>query len=521
MHLSPTTNQTIILGQLGKLLQSNSFASSAILRKFLTYVVTKTLQGEGEHLKEYVVAVDALGKSTDFNPQMDASVRIHAARLRKQINEYYATLGAADKVVISIPKGGYKPVFKNNNNQSDESAHWTMPSTPITKPKPTVNITTVNGTIENQPLEQICNQLSNDLTTGLAKFPEINVIARDKSWLQNNGTPSTANYVLSCYYAGLQNQWQITIELSDAVNHQILWNESFPIKNTDEWSATECLNIAKKAVGVIGGYMGIIYKNAIKTYQPNESDILYGLYWYHQFHQDFSDECHRTTLNAIEAGLKKFPDSAFLTAFKAQLYIGLRTAENANGAELLAQGSQWAYEAVGLDMADQHAWMVVAWANIHNRKRDEFELAIEKMVALNPLNLMYCGMAGFSHVCAGNYEKGYNTMAEVVEGNPYYSWILNVGFCLYHIHTGEYEKALFYANIINHKKFIWDPMLKVAILGLMGSSKSLEVAISNLYSLSPNFHQRATMVVDAFLWDKHLQNTILQGLKNAGIPIGE
>src|SRR5690606_23913179 len=65
-----------------------------------------------EGLKEYTIAVSALGKPDDFNPQIDAIVRIHAGRLRRLLNEYYMGIGITDTIKIEVVKGTYVPIFR-------------------------------------------------------------------------------------------------------------------------------------------------------------------------------------------------------------------------------------------------------------------------------------------------------------------------------------------------------------------------------------------------------------------------
>ncbi len=51
------------------------------------------------------------GRDASFDPQSDPIVRVEAGHLRRAIERYYLTAGVADPVLISIPKGGYVPVF--------------------------------------------------------------------------------------------------------------------------------------------------------------------------------------------------------------------------------------------------------------------------------------------------------------------------------------------------------------------------------------------------------------------------
>jgi hypothetical protein len=63
-------------------------------------------------LKESVIATEALGKSSDFDPRVDPAVRVVAGRLRKRLKEYYASDGRLDPVVIQFPSSGYVPSFR-------------------------------------------------------------------------------------------------------------------------------------------------------------------------------------------------------------------------------------------------------------------------------------------------------------------------------------------------------------------------------------------------------------------------
>src|SRR5215207_10609015 len=101
--------------ELSSILQFREIRNSQVLSKFLEFVVEKKLSGQEDEIKEYTIAVKALGKPRDFNPQLDASIRIHAGRLRRILAQYYQGTGKDDAVHIIIPKGRYVPVFTNGN----------------------------------------------------------------------------------------------------------------------------------------------------------------------------------------------------------------------------------------------------------------------------------------------------------------------------------------------------------------------------------------------------------------------
>jgi Tol biopolymer transport system component len=101
----------LVQTELDRILASELFTRSARLSSFLSFIVNRTLAGQGDSLKEQVIAVELYGKSPDFSTADDPIVRIDARRLRDRLREYYS--GARDAaVLISVPKGSYTPVFR-------------------------------------------------------------------------------------------------------------------------------------------------------------------------------------------------------------------------------------------------------------------------------------------------------------------------------------------------------------------------------------------------------------------------
>jgi TolB-like protein/tetratricopeptide (TPR) repeat protein len=92
--------------------QSPEFARSPRLARFLSYVVENALAGRSDHIKESLIAVEVYGRSPDYNPQIDSTVRVEAGRLRARLRQYYEGAGASEPLRIELPKGSYVPVFQ-------------------------------------------------------------------------------------------------------------------------------------------------------------------------------------------------------------------------------------------------------------------------------------------------------------------------------------------------------------------------------------------------------------------------
>lgn len=96
---------------LAKLLSWERISRSQTRSRLLSYVVEQALSGNDARIKAYSIAVEALGRSTDWDPQLDPIVRVEAMRLRSDLEEYYRSEGSEDRVIILLPKGRYVPSF--------------------------------------------------------------------------------------------------------------------------------------------------------------------------------------------------------------------------------------------------------------------------------------------------------------------------------------------------------------------------------------------------------------------------
>jgi len=98
--------------ELERVLSSASFARSVRVSKLLRYLVERQIEGKEDELKESIIGVEVFGRTPDYDPKLDSTVRSEAVRLRALLSRYYATEGSRDPLVIELPKGGYVPRFR-------------------------------------------------------------------------------------------------------------------------------------------------------------------------------------------------------------------------------------------------------------------------------------------------------------------------------------------------------------------------------------------------------------------------
>src|SRR5271166_3922346 len=112
-------------------LASGIFHRAPNLAQVLTYVCERYFEGAAEQIKEYNIAVEALGRPAVFDQKRDSIVRVEAHRLRKRLREYYEADGADHLIRIEIPPGQYAPVFRPQLPPQQSLSQETLVAPPV------------------------------------------------------------------------------------------------------------------------------------------------------------------------------------------------------------------------------------------------------------------------------------------------------------------------------------------------------------------------------------------------------
>jgi hypothetical protein len=99
------------LEQVHKIVDSHVLHGSESLCKLLQYLAHHALHHPGVSIKEYQIATKVFRRPPDFDPHLDATIRVQAGRLRSKLAEYYASVGAQDRILVEMPKGNYTLSF--------------------------------------------------------------------------------------------------------------------------------------------------------------------------------------------------------------------------------------------------------------------------------------------------------------------------------------------------------------------------------------------------------------------------
>lgn len=95
-----------------RIISSRTFAKSQQLQAFLLYVTKQTIIGRCDEIKEQAIGSQVLGRKPDYDPAGDNIVRVRARQLRQKIKQYFSSDGENEKLLLTMPTGGYVPVFE-------------------------------------------------------------------------------------------------------------------------------------------------------------------------------------------------------------------------------------------------------------------------------------------------------------------------------------------------------------------------------------------------------------------------
>ena len=98
--------------ELKRVLSDPEFSRSTNLVRFLFYICNKYFEGQTDDIREYSIAVEALGRrESNFDSHVDPIVRVTARSLRKKLRELYKTDWRDHPLQIVLPLGHYVPQF--------------------------------------------------------------------------------------------------------------------------------------------------------------------------------------------------------------------------------------------------------------------------------------------------------------------------------------------------------------------------------------------------------------------------
>ena len=227
--------------QLARISNSSGFASSTRLCRFLTHVVNRTLDGDGDSLKEFSVAMEVFDRTADYDSNIDAIVRVEARRLRAKLKAYYET--ANDPVLIELRPGSYVPSFRwLGTGLVQEQRQDAQP-----RRRSSVAVLPFVNMSPEPEQDYFCDGISEEILNSLTHLPELDVIARTSSFqfkgvaidIRDVGQRLGADLVIEGSVRKADEQLRITAQAVETACGHHFWSETFGRELKDVFAIQE------------------------------------------------------------------------------------------------------------------------------------------------------------------------------------------------------------------------------------------------------------------------------------------
>lgn len=511
---STHVSDTEIREQLQRILSSTHFAHSSILQDFLSYIVTETLDGRSHTLKEYTIGTSVLSKKTAYDTQSDASVRIHAGRLRKALAAYYSGNGKGDPVLITVPKGTYVPQFEYNTPStylavSDGQKVYNRPSLAV------LPFQVYQKELDAALADGLCDQLCTDFTI----FNEISVvsyysskrIAEQYSDLRKLGQLLDVNYILTGNIQSIGDDIRIRVQLTIANTLQQIWASTYERKRHAFNTFTLQDDIVRHVINQIAGSLGIIIRDSVKI--PSDKQLLDikvydAVFWFYYLVSDLDRDLYFKALESMKEAVRLDSSYALGWAILGETYVAghfyqyLQPEDNP-----LDEAVKCGNTAMGLNKNCHHAYQTLALAHVFRHDKESCLRVARDWQNLNANVAGISGGIGFCLICCGEYDQGYQMLSDSVYLNPYYPWWFNAGLSMYHLVKHDYEGATYWADKLQTHTRVWELLLKIAAFSENGRKKEAQPLQTELAEILPFENLPAT--VSQFIHDSKLIKLLL------------
>ena len=535
MRMEQTISAELVRKELSQILNFGEISNAPILSKFLQFITDKKLLGQEDEIKEYTIGVKALGKPSDFNPQLDAYVRIHAGRLRQVINRYYLGPGMNDELIINIPKGSYIPVFHLRDLQAEPGmisgeTHSQTKPTNGTNPsngfgKPILAVLPFHNLSAENSKDYFVAGIGEQLSTDLARFQNLSVISYYSTYkydsalkdLQEMKKTVAIDYVLTGSVRFINESVRLNVQLVLAETGEIVFTENYSrhltpenIFDIQEEIVTEVLNMIADDNGII-----IMHKAHASSFSKTENlSVQEAIYKYFDFVSDYDFEKFESAIGALEKAVDAEPNNALASALLAGLYTDSYITKTDQDDFLLKKATDLAHAAVRSDPQCQHAQKVLAWVLLLANKKNNSIEAIEQCIRLNPKASTIVSTMALAYICNGEYTQAFRWLLETIHLSPIVPGSAKLSFAIYYFYTEDYSESL---KWLERSAPLDTPFIKLFRLSLFGKMNRLKS--SNISKEILDLKPQALNIINRFIMDQQLKIEVIDGLQLAGLTI--
>ena len=356
-----------IEGQLERIFKSPGFRNSQRLRRFLEFTVRCVLSGATDQIKESVLGRTVFDRGSRYDPRIDSIVRVESQRLRRKLDEYYATDGRGDHVSIKFEAGSYIPIVSYaapERGPQHEGAGREGAASDLSPQ--TIAVLPFDNQCSDPEQEYFCDGVTEEIIFALSTIPGLNVIGRTSVFAlkglardaRRTGARLAAGTVISGSVRKVGTRLRIFVEMVDAGTGEVRWIKHFDHVTADNLFEIE-EEIAHSIAGALQKTLAPTMSRPIVSGAPNMEAYLLYLKGRHRWN-DMSVEGYRSAIQIFERAIVLFPSYAALYAGLADAHSHLAVWGGARPREAFPKAEQAARQALQLNPLLPHAYSALA-----------------------------------------------------------------------------------------------------------------------------------------------------------------
>ena len=449
------SREEAIRRELERVLSSAGFSRNQRLSQFLRFLVDRHLEGRDSELKESVIAVEVFGRKAGYDPKLDGIVRTEAVRLRARMERYYQAEGSQDALIIELPKGGYRPVFRDRATVAEETATPTLPQKTNARAGRTWWITGAlaalvvvaigttwwwthparrSFTVAVLPLENLnrdpasdyfADGLTDEIIRNLSVIDGLTVPSRTSSFaLKGRGLNAVesarqlgADYLVEGSVLRAGDQLRVNVALVTARDGSRTWSDRFDRKLTDVFAIQD--EISRGIVNTLR----LRLNPGRRRYEANLE--AYDLYLRgRQIMASFPTLGRPIAPAAVEyfeKAIEKDPNYAIAYAGMADAYVAMERNMGAGtvwGPTLLPRAKAAAERAVELDPMLSEAQSAMASIRAREYAWQDADRGFRRAIELNPNNALAHLERGAILVVQGRFDEGLDEVRRALALDP-------------------------------------------------------------------------------------------------------
>jgi hypothetical protein len=136
-----------------RIVASPSFIRSPRLCSLLMHLCELALAGRSDEINEQSIGEALFERARNYDPSIDGIVRSHASRLRQRLEQFFNEEGSGETILLTIPKGGYMPLFEANPQPKFESEGV------VSSPPPPASVDDVSDERARTPVGDVYRRL--------------------------------------------------------------------------------------------------------------------------------------------------------------------------------------------------------------------------------------------------------------------------------------------------------------------------------------------------------------------------